>query len=47
MLAKLSNHFYAWAKGRLILSVIAVMVLFMAITLPLAARNRFRVQPGA
>ena len=35
MLSKLSDHFHAWAKGRLILSVFAALVLFMVITLPL------------
>ena len=35
MLSKLSGHFHAWAKGRLILSVFAALVLFMVITLPL------------
>ena len=35
MLSKLSDHFHTWAKGRLILSVFAALVLFMVITLPL------------
>lgn len=35
MLSKLSDYFHARAKGRLILSVFAALVLFMAITLPL------------
>lgn len=35
MLSRLSARFHAWAKGWLILSVFAALVLFMAITLPL------------
>jgi len=35
MLSKLSDHLHTWAKGRLILSVFAALVLFMVITLPL------------
>jgi len=35
MLSRLSDHFHTWAKGRLILSVFAALVLFMVITLPL------------
>lgn len=35
MLSRLSNRLHAWAKGWLILSVFAALVLFMAITLPL------------
>jgi hypothetical protein len=35
LLSKLSDHFYAWAKGRWILTVFAAFLLFMAITLPI------------
>jgi hypothetical protein len=35
MLSKFSDFFHAWAKGWLILSVFAALVLFMVITLPL------------
>jgi len=35
MLSRLSDRLHAWAKGWLILSVFAVLVLFMVITLPL------------
>jgi hypothetical protein len=35
VLSKLSDHFHTWAKGRLILSIFAALVLFMVITLPL------------
>ena len=35
MLSRLSDRLHAWAKGWLILSVFAALVLFMAITLPL------------
>lgn len=35
MLSKLSDHFHTWAKGRLILSIFAALVLFMVFTLPL------------
>jgi hypothetical protein len=38
MLSRLSDHFRAWAKGWLILTTAAVLVLFMAITLPLLGR---------
>jgi hypothetical protein len=35
MLSKLSDRFYTWAKGRLILGIFAAFVLFMGVTLPL------------
>jgi hypothetical protein len=34
MLGKLSDRFYAWAKGRLVLAVFAAFVLFMSVSLP-------------
>jgi hypothetical protein len=38
MLSRLSDRLHAWAKGWLILSVFATLVLFMAISLPLLNR---------
>jgi hypothetical protein len=38
MLSKISNLLHAWAKGWLILAVLAALVLFMAITLPLLSQ---------
>ena len=35
-LSRLSSHFHAWAKGRLILTLAVVFVVFVTITLPIA-----------
>jgi len=43
MISKLSNHLYAWAKGRTVLAVFAALILFMVVTLPLLPK----VYPGS
>jgi hypothetical protein len=38
MFSRLSDRFYAWTTGRRVLSVLAALALFMAVTLPLLSR---------